>query len=66
MNHFAIADESGIYRLANAKIDGDKVVVWHNDITHPVAVRYAWANNPIGANLYNQEGLPASPFSTEE
>ncbi len=66
LNHFAIADESGIYRLANAKIDGDKVVVWHNDITHPVAVRYAWANNPIGANLYNQEGLPASPFSTEQ
>jgi len=35
-------------------------------IPHPVAVRYAWANNPEGANLYNREGLPASPFETSE
>ena len=35
-------------------------------IKKPLYVRYAWADNPINANLYNQEGLPASPFTTEK
>jgi sialate O-acetylesterase len=35
-------------------------------VPQPVAVRYAYANNPEGANLYNKEGLPASPFRTDE
>ena len=34
-------------------------------VTEPVAVRYAWADNPVGANLYNSAGLPASPFRTD-
>jgi sialate O-acetylesterase len=38
------------------------VVVWSSEIKDPVYVRYAWADNPEGANLYNIEGLPASPF----
>ena len=50
---------------AKAKITGNKVIVWHDDIAEPVAVRYAWADNPEGANLYNREGLPASPFRTD-
>ena len=34
-------------------------------VPNPVAARYAWANNPVTANLYNAEGLPASPFRTD-
>jgi len=41
-------------------------VVWNDHITNPVAVRYAWADNPAGANLYSREGLPASPFRTDD
>jgi sialate O-acetylesterase len=66
LNHFAIADESRKYVWADAIIDGDKVIVKSKDIPHPVYVRYAWADNPVGANLYNKEGLPASCFSTEK
>ncbi|MDR0541633.1 MAG: sialate O-acetylesterase [Dysgonamonadaceae bacterium] len=62
---FAVAGSDGVYRLAKAKIDGKKVIVWSDEITQPVNVRYAWANNPEGANLRNTAGLPASPFQTE-
>lgn len=65
LNHFAIAGSDGKFVWANAIIEGEQVVVWHDDISEPVAVRYAWANNPQSANLYNKEGLPASPFTTE-
>ena len=51
---------------AQATVEGDKVVVWSNDIKAPGAVRYAWGNNPDQANLYNQEGLPATPFRTDD
>jgi sialate O-acetylesterase len=51
---------------ANAKIENNKVVVWSDQITNPLAVRYAWADNPEGANLYNAEGLPAAPFRTDQ
>ena len=51
---------------AEAKIVNNTVVVWSDKVTSPVAVRYAWANNPEGANLYNKEGLPATPFRTSE
>lgn len=49
---------------ANAKIEGNHVIVWNDDVKSPVAVRYAWADNPEGANLYNKDGLPASSFRT--
>ncbi|MDR1526099.1 MAG: sialate O-acetylesterase [Dysgonamonadaceae bacterium] len=62
---FAIAGSDGVYRLAQAKIHGKKVMVWSDEIAQPVRVRYAWANNPEGANLKNTAGLPASPFQTE-
>jgi hypothetical protein len=39
-----------------------KIIVWCDEIKDPIFVRYAWADNPEGANLYNIEGLPASPF----
>ena len=62
---FAIADETGKYVWANAIIKGDKVIVWSDEVPRPLYVRYAWADNPEGANLYNEEGLPASPFTTD-
>jgi sialate O-acetylesterase len=66
LNQFAIAGADKKFVWAKAKIEGDKVVVWNDDITQPMYVRYAWADNPFGANLYNKEGLPASPFRTDE
>ncbi|WP_114778523.1 sialate O-acetylesterase [Botryobacter ruber] len=63
---FAIAGEDKKFVWANAKIEGDKVVVWSEEVPNPKYVRYAWADNPYGANLYNKEGLPASPFRTDE
>ncbi len=66
LSQFAIAGADKKFVWANAKIQGDKVVVWSNDIKDPLYVRYAWADNPDGANLFNNEGLPASPFRTDE
>ncbi|AZT89381.1 sialate O-acetylesterase [Caldicellulosiruptor changbaiensis] len=66
LKHFAIAGKDKKFVWANAAVEGDKVVVWHDSIQNPVYVRYAWADNPEGANLYNKEGLPASPFTTED
>jgi sialate O-acetylesterase len=66
LKHFAIAGANKKFVWAKAKIEGNKVIVWNDDISNPVAVRYAWADNPEGANLYNKEGLPASPFRTDE
>ncbi len=62
---FAIAGANGKFVWANAKIAGEKVIVWSDNVVHPAAVRYAWADNPVNANLYNKEGLPAAPFRTD-
>lgn len=61
---FAICGENKQWVWADAKIDGDTVLVWSDKVTSPVAVRYAWADNPI-CNLYNTAGLPASLFRTD-
>ncbi len=61
---FAIAGDDKKWVWADAKIDGDTIVVSSKDVAKPVAVRYAWANNPI-CNLYNKAGLPAVPFRTD-
>ncbi len=61
---FAISGADKKWVWANAKIDGDKVVVWSDEVKEPVAVRYAWGDNPL-CNLYNKEKLPASPFRTD-
>jgi sialate O-acetylesterase len=66
LKQFAIAGTDGKFIWAQAKIEGKKVIVWDDAISNPVSVRYAWADNPEGANLYNQEGLPASPFRTNK
>lgn len=66
LSEFAIAGEDKKFVWAKAKIEGDKVVVWSEEILHPKYVRYAWADNPDNPNLYNKEGLPASPFRINE
>jgi sialate O-acetylesterase len=65
LQRFAIAGAGGKFVWAVAKIDGDTVLVSSPDVSAPVAVRYAWANNPEGANLYNKAGLPAAPFRSD-
>jgi len=64
LKEFAIAGADKVFVWAKAKIEGDSVLVWSDEVKDPVAVRYGWANNPA-CNLYNQEGLPASPFRTD-
>ena len=61
---FAIAGADRSFAWAKAKIDGDKVIVWHDDIADPQSVRYAWASNPK-ISLFNSANLPASPFRTD-
>lgn len=61
---FAIAGADKKFVWAKAKIEGDTIIVWNEEIKNPVYVRYAWADNPVNPNLYNKEGLPASPFRT--
>ena len=61
---FAICGEDHKWVWADARIDGESVLVWSDKVSHPVAVRYGWADNPT-CNLYNSAGLPASPFRTD-
>ena len=63
---FAVAGEDRKWAWAEASIDGNSVVLSSPEVSNPVAVRYAYRMNPQGAcNLYNKEGLPASPFRTD-
>ena len=62
LNHFAIAGADRKFVWADARIENNSVIIRSDEIKNPVYVRYAWADNPEGANLYNIEGLPASPF----
>ena len=64
LKYFAIAGADKKFVWANAMIKNNMVIVWSDAVKDPVTVRYAWADNPEGANLYNKEGLPASPFTT--
>ena len=66
LKHFAIAGDDKKWVWADAKIEGDEVVVSSPEVANPVAVRYAFTMNPKGANLYNKEGMPASPFRTDD
>ncbi|SEW39098.1 sialate O-acetylesterase [Chitinophaga sp. YR573] len=63
---FAIAGADKKFVWANAQIEGDKIIVWSDEIAEPLYVRYAWADNPVNPNLFNKERLPASPFRTDE
>jgi len=66
LQKFAIAGEDKKWVWADAVIDGKTVVVSSPGVPKPVAVRYAFTMNPDGCNLYNNEGLPASPFRTDD
>ena len=63
---FALSGTDGKYHWAQAIIKNNKIEVWHPEIANPTALRYGWGNNPDDANLYNKEGLPASPFRIEK
>ena len=66
LRQFAIAGADKKFVWANAHIEQNTVVVWSPEVPKPVAVRYAWADNPEGCNLYNSAGLPAPPFRTDQ
>jgi sialate O-acetylesterase len=61
---FSMASDFRRFFWANATIEGSSVVVTCDDVTWPAAVRYGWADN-ADCNLFNEEGLPASPFRTD-
>ena len=62
---FAIAGADRGFVAAEARIEGDRVIVWNDAVAEPVAVRYGWDYAPE-CNLYNAEMLPASPFRTDD
>jgi sialate O-acetylesterase len=61
---FEIAGSDGRFRWAHARIEGQALVVFSEQVSHPIAVRYDWRNTPDG-NVYNVEGFPATPFRTD-
>ena len=62
---FAIAGADRKFHWAEARMDSDTVVISSRDVPRPVAVRYAWGDSPL-CNLFNKDGLPASPFRTDD
>jgi len=62
---FSIAGQDQQFVWAKAYLEGDKIIVYSESVSQPVAVRYAWSDNPDDANLYNKEGFPASPFRSD-
>jgi sialate O-acetylesterase len=64
LEEFSVAGADRKWHWAEAKIDGDTVVVSSPEVANPVAVRYAWQSNPA-ATLYNGAGLPAVPFRSD-
>jgi sialate O-acetylesterase len=62
---FTITGEDKKFVNAKAEIQDQHVVVWSDEVTKPVAVRFGWANYPV-VNLWNKEGLPATPFRTDD
>ena len=65
LKRFAIAGKDKKFVWAKAVIDGSTIIVSSPEVKNPLAVRYAWSDNPEGCNLYNKEGLPAIPFRTD-
>jgi len=62
VGHVAISEDGKNFVWARTKVSRHRMRVWHESVTAPMEVRYAWADNPDSANLYNRSGLPASPF----
>lgn len=63
LQHFRLAGEDRVWHAAEAVIVGDEVVITSSAVPEPVGVQYAYSASPIGANLYNRAGLPATPFA---
>lgn len=63
---FALAGEDRIFHWAAGFQDGNIIYLRSPEVNHPLAVRYAWADNPDDVNIYNAEGLPAGPFRTDD
>ncbi|WP_238320875.1 sialate O-acetylesterase [Neotamlana nanhaiensis] len=63
---FSVSNDSKHFVWAKAEIKGNKVIVWHNSISQPKIVRYAWSDNPDEANLFSKNNLPASPFQIKK
>jgi sialate O-acetylesterase len=64
LTQFEIAAADKKFVEAKAIIKGNTVIIWSDAVANPVAVRYAWSNSADSYDLYNKEGLPASPFRT--
>ena len=62
---FAIAGSDRRFVWAKARLEGDRIVVWSENVQDPKAVRYLWTNSPLAPVLYNREGLPLEPFRTD-
>lgn len=62
---FVIAGADGAFVPAEAKIDGDTVLVWSDKVKEPTAVRYAWSDAPEEINFYNVDDFPVCPFRTD-
>ena len=65
LNGFYIAGANKQFLQAHAIIQGQNVILFNGKIKAPLYIRYAWANAPLEANLFNREGLPAIPFRTD-
>lgn len=66
VKELAIAGKDQEFLWAKSRVEENHLVVWHDEVEEPVAVRYAWCDNPLEVNLYNSEGLPAGPFRTDD
>ena len=62
---FSIAGNDSVFHWAKAHINGNTAIVYCSEVKQPIAVRYAWANNPGPLDLYNREGMPVAPFRTD-
>ena len=66
LSGFEIAGDNRLFYPAKAIIQGDKVVVSCDNVPHPIAVRFGWADDAGDDNLFNKEGFPAAPFRTDK
>lgn len=64
--NFAIAGEDKKFVWADAKLEGDSIILSSPQVPQPTSVRYAWATNPDGCNVFNAAGLPLAPFRTDD
>jgi len=62
----AVKDKGGRWNWADGRIEGSELIVSCADVPEPVAARYAYTQRPVGCMLYNKDGLPAAPFTTEQ